>query len=442
MTSILRLSTPLSSWQDCAFEPQEKALTRCLDAWGLDLPQGTDHITKLWERYANFVEVARKKGMTEAEIGWQISFIDRTYPFWVARKKEVYLKKRDEPELSRTIEYDPDTKQVYTHFKSKVTSWLKGPPLGKGMFGKITESVVVQTGRSLANKTIKKATVVPQESARRLLLSEGNNLQLFLGSQNIVQVERVSNRGLLLELMEQGTLEELLKKWQNSLTSPERNFIALDALSGLKAIHSKGRVHKDIKLENMLVDIDGIVKITDFGLACPVGMRTPPLRGTPHKFSPQIYKSWTGDKPHPSSFEDDVWAMGVALFELEHSQTVPSFFDAQDRLAMALLHRDKLTAEMRSKYPNIRSIRSKDAQDLEKKDPQFQTKNQELIQKQEEVSSIYNEYYKAVENFENNWQPPENSLASVIKEMLLLEPGLRMSADVAHNEVEILVAGF
>lgn len=78
-------------------------------------------------------------------------------------------------------------------------------------------------------------------------------------------------------------------------------------------MHSKGIVYRDLKLENLLFDQDGNIKITDFGLVKEgIGTddTTTTFCGTPEYLAPEILEDENYGK------DVDWWALGVVLFEL------------------------------------------------------------------------------------------------------------------------------
>lgn len=78
-------------------------------------------------------------------------------------------------------------------------------------------------------------------------------------------------------------------------------------------MHSRNVVHRDLKLDNILVDTKDRVKIIDFGFAtkCDVNEKLSFFCGTPHYMDPDLVR-----KNHYSGHAADVWALGVILFTL------------------------------------------------------------------------------------------------------------------------------
>ncbi len=118
---------------------------------------------------------------------------------------------------------------------------------------------------------------------------------------------------LVLQLVEGPTLRQLLRE-HGQLTPEEAAGVLIPVARGLGAAHAAGMVHRDVKPENLLLGRDGIVRVTDFGLARAIASAnatfgTDVLIGSPHYLAPEAVE---GDPLDPRA---DVYSLGIILFE-------------------------------------------------------------------------------------------------------------------------------
>ena len=86
-------------------------------------------------------------------------------------------------------------------------------------------------------------------------------------------------------------------------------------LDGIRYMHRKGYIHRDIKLGNLFLDSKLNLKIGDFGLAAQIehdGERKKTICGTPNYIAPEILF----DTKNGHSFEVDIWSLGVVMYTL------------------------------------------------------------------------------------------------------------------------------
>jgi len=315
-----------------------------------------------------------------------VRFIEENLPTWIAEDRPRYYKKNSKPSVVCAIEYDNLLQQVFVHLKKKKV-------LGDGLFAIVTLSLIAQTGQKLALKTLRKVPLVtldPQDLAH--MHKEGERHLLLIDCPNIVKVHRVIGRRLLLEHIEHGTLDAYLQA--NSYLSPQlKTKIARGCIAGMLQMHQKGLVHRDIKSDNVLIASGFVVKLGDLGTAATIGEWSHARSGCPCARSPLKWQHWINNELHQNQPEDDLWAMGMLLYELEYGhEHYPFFADALENLYLGCVARD-----------------------------QHQKSTQE-------VQALYDTFIAQVQAFHAAFNPRPNSLNARIMGLLSLDPERRLQA--------------
>jgi serine/threonine protein kinase len=122
-----------------------------------------------------------------------------------------------------------------------------------------------------------------------------------------------------MELCAGGDLLNYVRK-RRKLKEDVAKYVFRQVVDGLQYCHSKGIVHRDMKLDNLLLDESGTVKICDFGVSKQLTSSHETMTeqcGTPAYIAPEILK----DKGY-RGFGVDIWSLGVCLYALLYG-TVP-----------------------------------------------------------------------------------------------------------------------
>ena len=116
---------------------------------------------------------------------------------------------------------------------------------------------------------------------------------------------------MLLEVLTGGDMQSVLKK-RGRLPAEDARFYLACCICAFDALHAANWVHRDLKLENIMVASNGYAKLIDCGLAKPLkeDQHTFTMCGTPVYFAPEVIKS-TG-----YGRKAEIWALGVLLHEL------------------------------------------------------------------------------------------------------------------------------
>ncbi|KAJ3237424.1 Serine/threonine-protein kinase [Chytriomyces hyalinus] len=141
--------------------------------------------------------------------------------------------------------------------------------IGKGAFGEVRLVQKRDSGKIYAMKTLKKSEMLKKSQlahvkAERDVLAESANtpwvVQLFYSFQD------PSFLYLIMEFLPGGDMMTMLIKYDVFPEDVTRFYIA-ECVAALEAVHALGFVHRDIKPDNLLIDKDGHIKLSDFGLA-------------------------------------------------------------------------------------------------------------------------------------------------------------------------------
>uniref|UniRef100_A0A7R9UVA8 Uncharacterized protein n=1 Tax=Diacronema lutheri TaxID=2081491 RepID=A0A7R9UVA8_DIALT len=192
--------------------------------------------------------------------------------------------------------------------------------LGTGTFGRVRLCRHTDTGRYQALKIMKKSEVVRLKqvdhikSEKEILTAVQHPFIITL--YGVFQDER--NLYMVLEYVPGGELFTHLRK-AGKFTNDQTRFYAAQIVMAVQALHADSIVYRDLKPENLLLDEDGYLKITDFGFAKYVEDRTWTLCGTPEYLAPEIIQS----RGHGKAV--DWWALGILIYEMLAGY--PPFYD-------------------------------------------------------------------------------------------------------------------
>ena len=195
--------------------------------------------------------------------------------------------------------------------------YLYGRLIGQGAFGKVNIGLNVLTGRVVAIKSFNKKTVNKNGDNMKKILYE-TNLMKKLNHPNITKIlEMFEDDDYILIAMEYingGNLFSFVKK-RRKLSEKTAKFLFRQIILGIKHIHSQKIVHRDIKLENILIDLNNNIKICDFGIGRILSSKKQMLYdkcGTPMYMAPEILLS-SKNKGY-EGFPVDIWSAGISLY--------------------------------------------------------------------------------------------------------------------------------
>ena len=189
--------------------------------------------------------------------------------------------------------------------------YLFGRQIGHGAFGKVNISLHVASGRLVAIKTFTKKNL-KNKHARNKIKHEIDMLSRLRHpfiTQILDSFETDKHIFIVMEYI-CGDLLGFIRK-RGKLSEPMTKVIFKQIIEGLRYIHKKKIVHRDIKLDNILIDLTNTVKICDFGVSKKInkGDIMYDHCGTPAYIAPEIFKNRGYE-----GFSCDIWSAGVTLY--------------------------------------------------------------------------------------------------------------------------------
>lgn len=177
-----------------------------------------------------------------------------------------------------------------------------------------------------------------------------------LSHPNIVEMYDVGEDDgkyyIVMEYVEGKTLKSLVKK-RGALTLPEVIDIMTQLTSAIACAHDSNIIHRDIKPQNVLIKEDGIVKITDFGIAMALNSneltQTNSVMGSVHYLPPEQANG------KGATIKSDIYSLGIVMFELL-TGTLP--FKGDNAVEIAI-------KQMKNKIPSVCDINEQIPQSVE-----------------------------------------------------------------------------
>ena len=205
--------------------------------------------------------------------------------------------------------------------KSKVTfenfEFLK--VLGRGSFGKVILCREKATNHLYAMKILKKEVIIKKgevehtKTEKRVLQLTDHPFLLNL-KYSFTTVDRLC---LVTEFVNGGELyfhlSTCLKRSGRPFSEERARFYGAEILCAIDYLHQKAIIYRDLKLENLLLDKDGHIKIADFGLCkeeIKYGKTTGTFCGTPEYLAPEVIDE------HDYGQAVDWWGLGIVMYEM------------------------------------------------------------------------------------------------------------------------------
>jgi mitogen-activated protein kinase kinase kinase len=203
--------------------------------------------------------------------------------------------------------------------------WFKGQLIGKGTYGRVYLGMNATTGEFLAVKQVEvsaKAAGNDKAKMRELVAALDQEIDTMkdLDHVNIVQYlgceRKETSISIFLEYISGGSVGSCLRKhgkFEEEIVSS----LTRQTLAGLAYLHREGILHRDLKADNILLDVDGTCKISDFGISKKTDNiygndATNNMQGSVFWMAPEVIRS----QGHGYSAKVDIWSLGCVVLEM------------------------------------------------------------------------------------------------------------------------------
>ncbi len=221
------------------------------------------------------------------------------------------------PKRKRAVSAIPPVRETPDLGRERLGRYAVTGQLGRGGMGIVYEAEDTRLKRKVAIKLLpKEVSSNPEALARFLREAQG---AAKLNHANVVAVydigETADTHYIVMELINGGNAQEMLRQ-RGSFHWWEATSILMDVCRGVAAAHKAGLIHRDIKPSNILRSSEGVVKLGDFGLVKPAGIKGTEVTalgemvGTPHYMSPEQSRCDALDE------RSDIYSLGATYFAL------------------------------------------------------------------------------------------------------------------------------
>uniref|UniRef100_A0A671WIX5 non-specific serine/threonine protein kinase n=1 Tax=Sparus aurata TaxID=8175 RepID=A0A671WIX5_SPAAU len=215
----------------------------------------------------------------------------------------------------------PDKKKKqYEHVHRDVNPeeiWEIIGELGDGAFGKVFKAQNKQNGTLAAAKVIDTKT----EDELEDYMVEIDILASCDHHHIVKLLDAFYFEGklwILIEFCAGGAVDAIMLELERPLTEPQIRVVCRQTLEALIYLHENKVIHRDLKAGNILLSLDGEVKLADFGVSAKntkTLQRRDSFIGTPYWMAPEVVMCETS-KDRPYDYKADIWSLGVTLIEL------------------------------------------------------------------------------------------------------------------------------
>uniref|UniRef100_A0A8C1NU52 non-specific serine/threonine protein kinase n=1 Tax=Cyprinus carpio TaxID=7962 RepID=A0A8C1NU52_CYPCA len=222
--------------------------------------------------------------------------------------------------------------------------------LGDGAFGKVFKAQNKQTGIFAAAKVIDTKTEDELEDYMVEI-----DILASCDHPNIVKLLDAfyyeSKLWILIEFCGGGAVDAVMLELERPLTEQQIKVVCKQTLDALQYLHDSKVIHRDLKAGNILLTLDGDVKLADFGVSAKntkTIQRRDSFIGTPYWMAPEVVMCETS-KDRPYDYKADIWSLGVTLIELAQIEP-PNHEMNPMRVLLKIAKSDPPTLQQPSKW--------------------------------------------------------------------------------------------
>ena len=207
--------------------------------------------------------------------------------------------------------------------ESSIENFDVGVTLGTGSFGRVRIATHLPSKCTYAIKILKKTEVIRFQQVQHMLSEKDILWELSKDPHPFIVnlATTFQDSRYLYMVLEYIIGGEFFTHLRHSVTfdSPTAKFYAAHVVLIFESLHGRSIIYRDLKPENLLLDAEGYLKLSDFGFAKRVDFKTYTLCGTPEYIAPEVLLN----KGHGKGV--DWWTLGILTYEMLAGE--PPFID-------------------------------------------------------------------------------------------------------------------
>ncbi|XP_023392912.1 serine/threonine-protein kinase 10 [Pteropus vampyrus] len=222
--------------------------------------------------------------------------------------------------ILRLSTFEKRKSREYEHVRRDVDPnevWEIVGELGDGAFGKVYKAKNKETGALAAAKVIETKSEEELEDyiveIEILATCDHPYIVKLLGAYY-----HDGKLWIMIEFCPGGAVDAIMLELDRGLTEPQIQVVCRQMLEALSFLHGKRIIHRDLKAGNVLMTLEGDIRLADFGVSAK-NLKTLQKRdsfiGTPYWMAPEVVMCETM-KDTPYDYKADIWSLGITLIEM------------------------------------------------------------------------------------------------------------------------------